>query len=430
VIGQDEAASLVVGASVRALAKGSPAARRRRVLSLLRNDPGAAAAGPGLVRALEHLAQAMPAPPVVEVGRDPDASIPTRISFSGDPLPYRVAAITNTTTVAERPIAVDPTLVTDLVERMTDPEPAAAAKLSDLLRRLLVPQEFEDLLKGSGAYVFEVDRPMARLHWEMLGAADELAEPLSVTNVLARQLRTVYSAPPSSAAHRGGRLTALVIGDPGDPGKGHALAGARREAIRVVDLLTARDVQVTARIGAPGGEDLPSGFEPADRLECLHLLMKGGFDILHYAGHGDFDPERPDRVGWVFKSGLLTARELQRLSAPPRLVIANACLSARTSFRKDAASLLPSLADEFFRRGVRDYVGTAWEVNDQGAVLFMERLYAGLLATRAATIGQAVQSARRALWDQRNLYGSLWAAYQHYGDPLARLDGLAADEPG
>jgi CHAT domain-containing protein len=159
--------------------------------------------------------------------------------------------------------------------------------------------------------------------------------------------------------------------------------------------------------------------------------MKGGFDILRYAGHGDFDPERPDRVGWVFKSGLFTARELQRLSAPPRLVIANACLSARTSFRKDAASLLPSLADEFFRRGVRDYVGTAWEVNDQGAVLFMERLYSSLLATRTATIGQAVRSARRALWDQRNLYGSLWAAYQHYGDPLARLDGESPDDdPG
>ena len=73
-------------------------------------------------------------------------------------------------------------------------------------------------------------------------------------------------------------------------------------------------------------------------------------------------------------------------------------------------------------RGVRDYVGTAWEVNDQGAVLFMEELYAGLLATPASTIGESVQRARQALWEQRNLYGSLWAAYQHYGDPLARLE--------
>ncbi len=422
VIGRDEAASLVVGAAVRAVSQATSSARRRSLAALLRDDPGAAAAGSELTRALEGLAQAGASLPRVEVGRGPDPRIPTRISFSGDPLPYRVAAITNTTTVAERPISIDPSLVTDLVERMTDPEPQAAATLSDLLRRLMVPGEFEELLEGSGAFVFEVDRPMARLHWEMLAGGDG-APPLSVTNPLARQLRTIYSAPPSANARSDQKRTALVIGDPGDPAKGQSLPGARREAIRVVEILSSHGVEVTARIGAPGASDTPSGFEPADRIDCLYLLMKGGFDVLHYAGHGDFDPERPDRVGWVFKSGLLTARELQRLSAPPRLVVANACLSARTSFlRKDEASLLPSLADEFFRRGVRDYVGTAWEVNDQGAVLFMEELYAGLLATPASTIGESVQRARKALWEQRSLYGSLWAAYQHYGDPLARLE--------
>jgi pimeloyl-ACP methyl ester carboxylesterase len=429
IIGRDEAASLVVGAAVRAVARGTSAARRRSLTALLGDDPRAAVAGKDLTEALERLAQDAPSLPVVEVGRGPDLRIPTRISFAGDSLPYRVAAITNTTTVAERPISIDPSLVTDLVERMTDPEPQAAATLSDLLRRLLVPGEFENLLEGSGAYVFEVDRTMARLHWEMLAAGDG-ALPLSVTNPLARQLRTIYSAPPSANTRSDQKRTALVIGDPGDPAKGQSLPGARREAIRVVEILTAHGVEVTARIGAPGDSDTPSGFEPADRLDCLYLLMKGGFDILHYAGHGDFDPERPDRVGWVFKSGLLTARELQRLSAPPRLVVANACLSARTSFlRKDEASLLPSLADEFFCRGVRDYVGTAWEVNDQGAVLFMEQLYAGLLATPASTIGQSVQGARKALYDQRNLYGSLWAAYQHYGDPLARVEEEAPALP-
>jgi CHAT domain-containing protein len=148
--------------------------------------------------------------------------------------------------------------------------------------------------------------------------------------------------------------------------------------------------------------------------------MKGGFDILHYAGHGDFDAAQPDRVGWVFKSGLLTARELAGLQAP-RLVVANACLSARTSTKPDRADLLPSLADEFFRRGVRDYVGTAWEVNDEGAVTFAERLYEALLRPPGAPLGEAVREARRALWRQRSLFGSLWAAYQHYGDPAARL---------
>ena len=431
VIGRDEAASLVVGAAVRAVTRGTSTARRRTLTALL---AGRSAAPPPRVRISPRPSnvwrRTRRACPSWKSAADPTTGFPPGSPSRAIPFPIAWPRSPTRPRWPERPISIDPSLVTDLVERMTDPEPPAAATLSDLLRRLMVPGEFEELLKGSGAYVFEVDRPMARVHWEML-AAEDGAPPLSVTNPLARQLRTIYSAPPSANPRSDQKRTALVIGDPGDPAKGHSLPGARREAIRVVEILTARGVEVTARIGAPGASDTPSGFEPADRLDCLYLLMKGGFDILHYAGHGDFDPERPDRVGWVFKSGLLTARELQRLSAPPRLVVANACLSARTSFlRKDEASLLPSLADEFFRRGVRDYVGTAWEVNDQGAVLFMEQLYAGLLATPGGTIGESVQGARKALWDQRSLYGSLWAAYQHYGDPLARVEEEAAALPG
>jgi CHAT domain-containing protein len=137
-----------------------------------------------------------------------------------------------------------------------------------------------------------------------------------------------------------------------------------------------------------------------------------------------FDPKRPDRVGWVFAGGLLTAGELERLDEAPRLVVANACLSGLTSQAAEGgrvgakateAALLPSLADEFFHLGVRNYIGTAWAVNDLGAELFATRLYEELLAGRC--VGDAVLAARRSLWEERELYGALWGAYQHYGDP-------------
>ena len=155
--------------------------------------------------------------------------------------------------------------------------------------------------------------------------------------------------------------------------------------------------------------------------------MKGGWDVVHYAGHGDFDPDRPDRVGWLFAGGLLTSGELGRLEEAPRLVVANACLSGLTSQvsegggrveqTKSEAALLASLADEFFHLGVRNYVGTAWEVNDLGAEQFATALYDGLLAGNR--VGDAVLAARRLLWEQRDLYGALWGAYQHYGDPTS-----------
>jgi CHAT domain-containing protein len=132
-------------------------------------------------------------------------------------------------------------------------------------------------------------------------------------------------------------------------------------------------------------------------------------------------------VGWIFKGGLVTPAELGQVDELPSLLVANACLSARTSAAlaagrkpddpRSEAALLPSLADEFFKLGVRNYVGTAWEVNDIGAELFSRAFYTSLLA--GESFGESVRRAREALWHERETYGALWAAYQHYGDPAS-----------
>src|SRR5262249_45005884 len=152
------------------------------------------------------------------------------------------------------------------------------------------------------------------------------------------------------------------------------------------------------------------------------------------------DAEDPRQTGWLFEDGLLTSRELERVDAAPRLVVANACLSARTSEAlargartgeaRTEVDLLPGLADEFFKRGVRNYVGTAWEVNDEGAILFAHRFYKRALpsgSTPADTLGEAILRARQELQRDEVKYGALWAAYQHYGDPTLRL--ASSDRP-
>ena len=220
-----------------------------------------------------------------------------------------------------------------------------------------------------------------------------------------------------------------MIGDPGDPEKGHGLPGARSEALAVKSLLEEYGVEVDARIGAPSvpREGPLQGVKPAERLEILALILRGGFDLIHYAGHGDFDAARPNRVGWLFATGLLTPGEIGRLERVPAIVVSNACLSARTSQALESgrrpdearseAGLLPSLADEFFKLGVRNYVGTAWEVNDVGAELFASTFYRGLLSGKP--FGEAVLDAREELWKGEPVFGALWAAYQHYGDPTS-----------
>ena len=366
-----------------------------------------------------------------------------RVSFWDDGRGIRAAAIHSAATVPERLITVGGDLVEELVRKMTDPGADDVDELCRLLYHLLVPAEFRDVLR-SGPFVFEVDRKLARVHWEMLarvGSAGGPQTPLSVSAPLARQLRTQYSPSPLPPRPPRDRLRALVIGDPGDPAKGEDLPGAQREALTVAALLTERGVTVETRVGAPSvpREGPLQDVRPADRLEVLGLLLDGGFDLLHYSGHGDFDPDDPRRAGWLFETGLLTSGEIGRIEHVPSIVVANACLSANTSGAlagspsadeaRSEAGLLPSLADEFFRLGVRDYVGTAWEVNDVGAELFAETFYEALLPKRGGdgtSFGEAIQEARRALWDRREAFGALWAAYQHYGDPTVHA-GVTAD---
>jgi CHAT domain-containing protein len=134
----------------------------------------------------------------------------------------------------------------------------------------------------------------------------------------------------------------------------------------------------------------------------------------------------------VFKAGVLTAHELEGMERPPRLVVANACLSsqvsqqagtpsdARRSTANSAArsdfSLVASLADEFFKQGVSDYIGVAWEIPSDPAKLFAEKFYQALLEP-GGKIGPALLRARKAL-HERKAFGTAWAAYQHYGDPM------------
>ncbi len=362
--------------------------------------------------------------------------VPTRISFTYEPNGARAAAIADTAVVPERYVAFNWNLVRELIARMTDPADVRTIRdHADLMASLVVPREFRPGIVESSTMIFEVDRQTARIHWEMLGnfAEDDTAyKPLALERSVARQLRTTYSPPPSRAAPPVDHLRALVVGDPGDPDKKLSLPGARREAIEVARLLQSRGVEVTALIGAPSA--MRTGelamFEPASMLAVLTHLRKG-YDILHYAGHGDFDPKDPENAGWVFGTELFTARELGSIDKVPRMTVANACLSGllsdktaapATRLQPSEASLLPGLADEFFKRGVRNYIGTAWAVNDEGAILFARTLYEFLLdPATSGCLGDALLHARKKLKEEEGVFGALWAAYQHYGDPTFQL---------
>jgi CHAT domain-containing protein len=234
-------------------------------------------------------------------------------------------------------------------------------------------------------------------------------------------------------------LKALVIADPG--GARFALKGGPKEGKDVARTLEDHGVKTKLLIGSPQpgtGAALVPGVSPASYEDVIELLLEGEFDIVHYCGHATFDERNPGHTGWVFEGGILSATELLDMEEAPKLVVANACLSAKVSRKGEPVGAEPSseemptghpllvagLADEFFKQGVFDYIGAAWEVPSEPASVFAAEFYGALLSTGNSftlPIGKAVLAARTRLYRERKKFGPAWAAYQHYGDPTRQL---------
>ncbi|WP_432002944.1 CHAT domain-containing protein [Streptomyces sioyaensis] len=372
------------------------------------------------------------------------APLPVNVSVLQGEGGLRWAALAERATVPERNVRVDADLLHQLVDRLSDPTVEDARELPDLLSRLVVPIEFQWLVSDEAPVILEVDRSTATVPWEFLAdiRQDVCSEqaPLAVRTPIARILRTEYSTADivdvAEELREGTPPQALVIGDPGDPAKDLSLEKARNEARAVKDALRRNDVSVRALIGAPNSAQRLPDEEPATRIDVLRNIFSGQYNIVHYCGHGTFDESGPS--GWLFSDGLLTAQELAQLSRPPRIVVANACYSAKV---KPSATGVFKVADEFLRAGVVHYIGAAWQVPDDEAQIFADVLYQELFGG-TSTVGDAVQAARRKAYDRRSRdlnrrdagpaekavppdqhRGNAWAAYQHYGDPTDRICG-------
>ena len=255
-----------------------------------------------------------------------DIRIPARLGFWAEQDRIRATAITNTVTVTERELLKRLGLVREAVERLQNPEPELQPQYSADLYRLLVHRDLRELVQDrTEPLVLEVDASLAPVQWEMLQAHLD-AKPLGIARPVARQLRTLYSPRPAEIGTRD-KLRVLVVGDPGDPKRNHSLPDAQEEAEAVWEILAGSnriDIKKSRLlIGAPAdgtlsGPLFKKRIAPADYFEVVQRLLSGDFDMVHYCGHAQFDPDHPSDAGWVFKAGVLTAADWTAWCAPPR----------------------------------------------------------------------------------------------------------------
>jgi len=90
------------------------------------------------------------------------------------------------------------------------------------------------------------------------------------------------------------------------------------------------------------------------------------YDIVHYAGHHDYQPTQDKTNGWRLSNGYLTAQDIDHIAGGktmPLIIFSNACESARTDAWQNlnnSTDKSKNLGHAFLRAGVRHYIGTLW----------------------------------------------------------------------
>jgi CHAT domain/Peptidase family C25 len=209
-------------------------------------------------------------------------------------------------------------------------------------------------------------------------------------------------------------------------------------------------INATVRVGSCGNPDtdllnklrnknqysIVQSVDCCDPVDLTTLLMNDQYDLIHYAGHGVCDLATGQN-GWLFGPDyVLSAKDIFRVRQVPRLVFANACFSSLTKDHSEQRRYMATMAQAFFLRGIPNYIGAGWQVDDDCAEECARWFYACLMGLRGpdegisasqseTTIGRALRTARD-MTLKRKPGSSSWGAYQHYGRVGDRLTAAAS----
>ena len=365
---------------------------------------------PGREAAAVH-APAPPQPPVLPPFPYDPVPVYLDISRHGDSLHYRVLDKQPTLQVYKRQAAqaVLDGISADMYRLAAEASSHPPAQIRAELEAL-GGQAFNQLLSApmrerirafpNSPLVLVLDHGTVGIPWELLHDKQEF---LCRRFAMARRviMDGLSAAPPVQAPAKPLRM--LLVSDPtGD------LPGAREEC---------RRLHKAFREGSDVIVKLLEGSQVTpDRL--LAELSTGGYHVLHYAGHAEYNQNRPERSSWLLAQGDVTAAQVGALDRVPGVVFANACETGAAMQWGGGYSYdgrVYDLASAFLRAGVSNYIGTFWPVHDDASAHFATTFYNELLY--GAALGQAMQTAREAVIERMGWNELSWAGYMLYGDP-------------
>ncbi|MEW6100715.1 MAG: tetratricopeptide repeat protein [Candidatus Omnitrophota bacterium] len=145
------------------------------------------------------------------------------------------------------------------------------------------------------------------------------------------------------------------------------------------------------------------------------------YDIVHFAGHCEYDADNPKNSGWILSDGRFTASDILNMAESaslPALVFSNSCHSAKVGLNLvdcDYQQKNYSLASAFLFSGVRHYIGAIRKIEDTFSLSFAKKFYTLLISGKS--VGESMRLGRMDLIREHGLSAFPWMSYLLYGDP-------------
>jgi CHAT domain-containing protein len=152
----------------------------------------------------------------------------------------------------------------------------------------------------------------------------------------------------------------------------------------------------------------------ADRPAVDKLLRRNDVRLVHFSGHGNYDPTNADLNHLILKDGKrlnaidFTGSTLAGEGSP--IIYLNACSVGQTG---PTVGYMGGFAAICLEAGCSGIIAPYWPINDKRAMEFSRDLYQAL--RDGHSIGEALQELRMA-----HPTDSTYLAYSYFGDPWAR----------